>query len=250
MLIRWKSGYVAYWVRGFYYVGIGAATGGWIAVAFSLWGGGFDLIRHKYSTIAALCFLANLPFALRRRRWGIRFGHQAWWLRVHWYFAGVGLALVFSHSALQPATWSGWVALGVASFAALTGVVTHLTRRYTRHYALRVHLVAVFLLLGGMIFHGKFKLHHPAFPLTMPLSQLRNAHNVPCAQCHPIRNVYAEYTCLLCHVHDTEAIRSTHASSGVTEAARCLDCHPVTWKGKTYSTGAVRPVSPEVFNFP
>lgn len=250
MLIRWKSGYVAYWVRGFYYVGIGAATAGVVAYALAALAGGFDAIRHQYSTLAAICFIANLPFALRRRRWWIRFGHQARWLKNHWYLAGVGLTLVFTHSALTPVTPSGWMAIGLASFALLTGAVTHFSRRYTRRYALRVHFAAIFMLIAGLILHGRHKLHHPAFPLTITVTELRNVHNVPCVRCHSIRNAYAEYSCLTCHVHETDEIRSAHATEAVADAARCLDCHPVTWHSKTYSTGAVRPVSPDVFGFP
>ena len=47
-------------------------------------------------------------------------------------------------------------------------------------------------------------------------------------------NDYRSYTCLKCHVHNTEEIQSVHALHGVTEAHRCLICHQTEIDGVTY----------------
>ena len=47
-------------------------------------------------------------------------------------------------------------------------------------------------------------------------------------------NDYRSYTCLKCHVHNTEEIQSVHALHGVTEAHRCLICHQTEIGGVTY----------------
>ena len=46
--------------------------------------------------------------------------------------------------------------------------------------------------------------------------------------------VYRSYTCLKCHVHDTEEIRLAHELHGVTEAHRCLVCHQTEIDGTRY----------------
>lgn len=47
-------------------------------------------------------------------------------------------------------------------------------------------------------------------------------------------NDYRSYTCLKCHVHNTEEIQLVHELHGVTEAHRCLICHQTEIGGKTY----------------
>ena len=42
------------------------------------------------------------------------------------------------------------------------------------------------------------------------------------------------YTCLKCHVHNTEEIQLVHALHGVTEAHRCLICHQTEIDSVTY----------------
>ncbi|MCY3740449.1 MAG: hypothetical protein OXH00_05470 [Candidatus Poribacteria bacterium] len=45
---------------------------------------------------------------------------------------------------------------------------------------------------------------------------------------------YRSYTCLKCHVHNTEEIQLVHELHGVTEAHRCLICHQTEIDGVTY----------------
>ena len=47
-------------------------------------------------------------------------------------------------------------------------------------------------------------------------------------------NDYRSYTCLKCHVHNTEDIQLVHELHGVTEAHRCLICHQTEIDGVTY----------------
>ena len=47
-------------------------------------------------------------------------------------------------------------------------------------------------------------------------------------------NDYRSYTCLKCHVHNTEEIQSVHTLHGVTEAHRCLICHQTEIDGTRY----------------
>ena len=47
-------------------------------------------------------------------------------------------------------------------------------------------------------------------------------------------NDYRSYTCLKCHVHNTEEIQLVHELHGVTEAHRCLICHQTEIDGVTY----------------
>ncbi|MXV73736.1 hypothetical protein F4Z99_05590 [Candidatus Poribacteria bacterium] len=47
-------------------------------------------------------------------------------------------------------------------------------------------------------------------------------------------NDYRSYTCLKCHVHNTEEIQLVHELHGVTEAHRCLICHQTKIDGVTY----------------
>ena len=47
-------------------------------------------------------------------------------------------------------------------------------------------------------------------------------------------NDYRSYTCLKCHVHNTEEIQLVHELHGVTEAHRCLICHQTEIDDKTY----------------
>ncbi|RKU23537.1 hypothetical protein C6500_01355 [Candidatus Poribacteria bacterium] len=46
--------------------------------------------------------------------------------------------------------------------------------------------------------------------------------------------VYRSYTCLKCHVHDTEEIRLAHELHGVTESHRCFVCHQTEIDGRRY----------------
>ena len=248
MLIRWKSGFVAYWVRGIYYLAIGvvvALAGLWAALT---WVGDFGTIRHHISTAAAICIIANLPFAMRRRRY-IRFGHQAKWLKAHWLLGGTGLTLLFTHTALDPDTWSGWLAFSLGVAVSSTGFLTHFTRRWTRYYFLRAHFVVVLVLVVTFIAHGRIKLHHPDFPLKNETPKGEIVHDVACAQCHATRNEYSVYACKQCHVHDTDAIREDHELHGVLETDRCLDCHKAKLDGKTYFTGTGRFVPRNIWTF-
>ena len=45
---------------------------------------------------------------------------------------------------------------------------------------------------------------------------------------------YRSYTCLKCHVHNTEEIQLAHELHGVTEAHRCLICHQTEIDGTRY----------------
>ena len=45
---------------------------------------------------------------------------------------------------------------------------------------------------------------------------------------------YGSYTCLKCHVHNTEEIQLAHELHGVTEAHRCLICHQTEINGTLY----------------
>ena len=45
---------------------------------------------------------------------------------------------------------------------------------------------------------------------------------------------YRSYTCLKCHVHNTEEIQTVHELHGVTEAHRCLICHQTEIDGTRY----------------
>lgn len=47
-------------------------------------------------------------------------------------------------------------------------------------------------------------------------------------------NDYRSYTCIKCHVHNTEEIQLVHELHGVTEAHRCLICHQTEIDGVTY----------------
>ena len=47
-------------------------------------------------------------------------------------------------------------------------------------------------------------------------------------------NDYRSYTCLKCHVHNTEEIQLVHELHGVTEAHRCLICHQTEIDGVIY----------------
>ena len=47
-------------------------------------------------------------------------------------------------------------------------------------------------------------------------------------------NDYQSYTCIKCHVHNTEEIQLVHELHGVTEAHRCLICHQTEIDGVTY----------------
>ena len=248
-LIRWKSGFVAYWVRGLYYTGIGAAAASAAVWAADRWIAPYDLIRHPVSIVGVVCFLLNLPFALRRRRKWIRFGHQAKWLKAHWFFAGAGFALVVIHTALSPATFGGWAALALASFAMLTGFVVHFTKRWVRYYALRVHLVSVVVLVVAFAAHGIHKMRHPWFPLDAKTPRGEVVHDVACAVCHEYRNRYNEHACIGCHVHSTEEIIFAHESHGVYNFAPCLDCHAATVNGVEYYTGSGSPPYGNVFDF-
>ena len=46
--------------------------------------------------------------------------------------------------------------------------------------------------------------------------------------------VYRSYTCLECHVHNTEEIQLAHELHGVTEPHRCFVCHQTEIDGKRY----------------
>ena len=46
--------------------------------------------------------------------------------------------------------------------------------------------------------------------------------------------VYRSYTCLKCHVHNTEEIRLAHELHGVTESHRCFVCHQTEIDGTRY----------------
>jgi hypothetical protein len=243
--VRWRSGFVAYWVRGVSYVAAGGAVGLAAALLIVRSGGGYGVSRHLLSKIAAVCVAPVLLFALRRRRI-LRFGWQATWLKAHWVLAGAGLALLFSHSALRPGTWSGWITFGLAASAMASGAVTHFTRRYARYYALRAHLVAVLALVGSALVHGAVKLHHPDFPLVASETP-RGTHDVPCAVCHERRNRYRDYTCTACHAHASETLRELHQLHGVPDYERCLDCHRATLSGSTFFTGEGRFVPGDVF---
>ncbi|MBM3213652.1 hypothetical protein FJZ36_01870 [Candidatus Poribacteria bacterium] len=249
MWIKWRSGYVAYWVRGFYYLGIGATVGGLLVWLVSWLRGGYVEARHDLSTIAAVCLIAILPFALRRRRWVLRFGHQATWLKAHWTLAGVALVLIAAHSAVRPTSVSGLSAFLLAAGIAAAGIVTHFTRRMTRHYAVRAHLALAILLLGAIGFHRFSKLDHPWFPLDTPTPKGEVVHHIACGQCHDALNRYAEYTCTTCHVHDTPELVTPHQVHGVEDYGPCLDCHKATIAGKTYFTGGSRFVWENVFDF-
>lgn len=245
-----KSGYVAYWLRGAYYLTIGLILGALLCWGVVQWVKPFDMVRHSLSTVGIVCFLANFPFALRRRRWVIRFGHQAKWLKAHWVLAGVGTVCVVVHSALEPATWSGWVALSVVAAILVSGIATHFTRRYFRLAALRIHFVAAVALVAGFAAHGLYKTHHPYFPLETAARNGAKAHDIPCAQCHETRNRYDRYACLTCHVHSSEEILVAHETHGIHGIERCLDCHKAVIDGETYFTGrASRAVYGNVFDF-
>ena len=45
---------------------------------------------------------------------------------------------------------------------------------------------------------------------------------------------YRSYTCLKCHVHNTEEIQLAHELHGVSDAQRCFVCHEAEINGKTY----------------
>ncbi len=47
-------------------------------------------------------------------------------------------------------------------------------------------------------------------------------------------NFYHSYTCLKCHVHNTEEIQLAHELHGVTEAHRCFVCHQAEIDGIRY----------------
>ena len=47
-------------------------------------------------------------------------------------------------------------------------------------------------------------------------------------------NDYRSYTCLKCHVHNTEEIQLAHELHGVTEAHRCFICHQTEINGTLY----------------
>lgn len=47
-------------------------------------------------------------------------------------------------------------------------------------------------------------------------------------------NDYRSYTCIKCHVHNTEEIQLVHELHGVTEAHRCLICHQTEIDDVTY----------------
>ena len=47
-------------------------------------------------------------------------------------------------------------------------------------------------------------------------------------------NDYRSYTCIKCHVHNTEEIQLVHELHGVTEAHRCFVCHQTEIDGTTY----------------
>lgn len=47
-------------------------------------------------------------------------------------------------------------------------------------------------------------------------------------------NFYQSYTCLKCHVHNTEEIQLAHELHGVTEAHRCFVCHQAEIDGTRY----------------
>ena len=47
-------------------------------------------------------------------------------------------------------------------------------------------------------------------------------------------NDYRSYTCIKCHVHNTEEIQLVHELHGVTEAHRCFVCHQTEIDGITY----------------
>jgi hypothetical protein len=250
VLIKWKSGYVAYWVRGAYYLTIGLILGALLCYGVVRWVQPFDMVRHSLSTVGIVCFLANFPFALRRRRWIIRFGHQAKWLKAHWMLGGVGTVCVVVHSAMDPASWSGWVALAVVAGILVSGVLTHFTRRYFRRAALRIHFVSAVALVAGFAAHGLFKMHHPEFPLETVAQNGTKAHDVPCAQCHEERNQYDRYGCTSCHIHSSEAVLVAHETHGVYGIDRCLDCHKAVIEGETYFTGGGgRAVYGNVFDF-
>ncbi|GIX05778.1 MAG: hypothetical protein KatS3mg115_0181 [Candidatus Poribacteria bacterium] len=233
------SGYLAYYVRGFGYLGAGALVGIGVAALLSWAMGGYGMARHALSWIAALCVVANLPFALRRRRWIVRFGHQARWLKTHWFLGGVALALIGIHSALNPVSRSGWLVFVLALGILLAGLVAHFTRRYPRRYAVRVHFFFVAALVLALGLHAVEKYQHPWFPLRTPTQEGEVVHDVACAVCHTVRNAYREYSCLGCHAHNTPEIAEVHELHGVPDWSRCLDCHRATIGGKRYSTGTL-----------
>ena len=47
-------------------------------------------------------------------------------------------------------------------------------------------------------------------------------------------SVYQGYTCLKCHVHNTEEIRLAHELHGVADFHRCFVCHQTEIDGTTY----------------
>ena len=47
-------------------------------------------------------------------------------------------------------------------------------------------------------------------------------------------NFYRSYTCLKCHVHNTEEIQLAHELHGVTESHRCFVCHQTEIDGTRY----------------
>ena len=158
-------------------------------------------------------------------------------MKVHWVTGGAALTLVLIHSSLSPGTLSGWGALSVAVIVLVSGLVTHLTTRWTRHYALKVHLVGAVAIVAAFAAHGIYKTNHPWFPLETKTPKNEVVHDVACAVCHKERNVYTAYACRSCHIHNTEELAFAHKVHGVYEWDRCLDCHRATIDGKRYFSG-------------
>lgn len=52
-------------------------------------------------------------------------------------------------------------------------------------------------------------------------------------------STYKSYTCLTCHVHNTEEIQKAHELHGVTSYQRCLVCHQTVIDGKKYGNQKV-----------
>ena len=98
--------------------------------------------------------------------------------------------------------------------------------------------------------HWWFLQNQRRLPTTAPISikEPGNAWTVTDTEdgyTYPVRKVadqiaiyadtdYRSYTCLKCHVHNTEEIQLAHELHGVTEAHRCLICHQTEINGTLY----------------
>ncbi len=98
--------------------------------------------------------------------------------------------------------------------------------------------------------HWWFLQNQRRVPTTAPISvkEPGNAWTVTDTEdghTYPVRKVadqiaiyadtdYRSYTCLKCHVHNTEEIQLAHELHGVTEAHRCLICHQTEINGTLY----------------